>query len=206
MGDRPLPCGRVAVFEVLDTYRRGLVSLLRDAGFEVVLPEGDPVEHVSTVDVFVLGVDGDPGAALELAKAAEGGAGTGPIVAMVRNVSVDHRTALVRAGVVPCPWDAASGLIVAAVQYAQVGWTLLPTTDARDLIHRSAPENRLALLTSAEVSILRMIAAGGRVDAIAEQFEVSERTMNRRIADLYATLGVEGRTDAIALAVAHGLR
>ena len=55
-------------------------------------------------------------------------------------------------------------------------------------------------LTTRELEILRLIAAGLRNAEIAEHLQISPATVKRHIANTYAKLGVEHRTEALARA------
>lgn len=55
-------------------------------------------------------------------------------------------------------------------------------------------------LTTRELEILRLIAAGLRNAEIAEHLSISPATVKRHIANAYGKLGVEHRTEALARA------
>jgi DNA-binding CsgD family transcriptional regulator len=55
-------------------------------------------------------------------------------------------------------------------------------------------------LTKRETEILRRVAAGATNKQIAEQIFISEKTVARHLANLYAKLGVSSRTAAVAWA------
>ena len=59
-------------------------------------------------------------------------------------------------------------------------------------------------LSPRELDVLRLVAAGRSNAEIAGELVLSVRTVERHLANIYAKLGVEGRS-ARALAVAHGL-
>jgi DNA-binding NarL/FixJ family response regulator len=61
-------------------------------------------------------------------------------------------------------------------------------------------------LSPREIDVLRLIANGGRNREIAEELFLSVRTVERHIANLYAKLGVSGRSEAIAFAHTHNIR
>ncbi|MGH2604513.1 MAG: helix-turn-helix domain-containing protein, partial [Dehalococcoidia bacterium] len=56
-------------------------------------------------------------------------------------------------------------------------------------------------LTPREVDVLRLIAAGRSNREIAEALVVSERTVERHIANIYAKIGVGGRSARAAAAI-----
>jgi DNA-binding NarL/FixJ family response regulator len=57
-------------------------------------------------------------------------------------------------------------------------------------------------LTKREIEILRRVAAGASNKQVAEQFCISEKTVGRHLANIYAKLSVSSRTAAVAWA--HG--
>jgi DNA-binding NarL/FixJ family response regulator len=60
-------------------------------------------------------------------------------------------------------------------------------------------------LTAREVEVLRLIARGRRNKEIAEELVLSVRTVARHSTNIYAKLGVRGRSEATAYAIRHGI-
>jgi len=60
-------------------------------------------------------------------------------------------------------------------------------------------------LTPREIEILRRIAGGATNKQVAEQVCISEKTVGRHLANIYAKLGVSSRTAAVAWAHANNL-
>jgi DNA-binding CsgD family transcriptional regulator len=60
-------------------------------------------------------------------------------------------------------------------------------------------------LTTREVEVLRLVAAGRTSRAIAETLVLSLPTVHRHIANIYAKVGVNNRAEATAYALTHGL-
>jgi len=61
------------------------------------------------------------------------------------------------------------------------------------------------LLTGRELQVIRLLAAGNRNRAIAEQMHLSEHTVKTHLRNISAKLGAQGRTEVIAIARARGL-
>ena len=59
----------------------------------------------------------------------------------------------------------------------------------------------LARLTAREREVLRALASGARTSEIAEQLDISERTVKAHLANIYQKLGVDSRTAAVAMAL-----
>ena len=60
-------------------------------------------------------------------------------------------------------------------------------------------------LTSRELQVLRLVAAGSTNKEIASALGVAVSTLERHVANLYTKIGARGRADAIAYALRHGL-
>jgi DNA-binding CsgD family transcriptional regulator len=61
-------------------------------------------------------------------------------------------------------------------------------------------------LTEREVEVVRLVAAGLTNRAIAGRLVLSEKTVARHLANIYAKLGIASRAAATAYAYDHGLR
>ena len=60
-------------------------------------------------------------------------------------------------------------------------------------------------LSEREIQVLRLVAAGMTNHAIATQLYISERTVHRHVSNIFAKIGVNLRTAAVAYAVQQGL-
>ncbi|WP_371227681.1 LuxR C-terminal-related transcriptional regulator [Pseudomonas sp. QE6] len=60
-------------------------------------------------------------------------------------------------------------------------------------------------LTSREIQVIRLLAAGHRNKVIAEKMFLSEFTVKSHLRNINAKLGAQGRTEAVAIARARGL-
>ena len=82
---------------------------------------------------------------------------------------------------------------------------LLQRTGARSVpLEDGVAQDELSL-TSRELQVIRLLAAGSRNRAIAEQMHLSEHTVKTHLRNISAKLGAQGRTEAIAIARARGL-
>lgn len=96
--------------------------------------------------------------------------------------------------------------IAGAVRAALSGYFLLPGDVVRDLVQGTGANPWVAgELDEAERGWLGALAAGCSVRALAEEVGYSERTMHRRLGNLYRRLGVENRTQALTVAARCGL-
>lgn len=74
------------------------------------------------------------------------------------------------------------------------------------LARRSSPTGLLpAGLTSRQAGVLRLVAQGLSDAQVAQQLALSERTVHAHLRNIYAKLGVKGRTGATRFAVEHRL-
>ncbi len=60
-------------------------------------------------------------------------------------------------------------------------------------------------LTQREIEVLQLVARGLTNKAIAAQLEISDRTVQGHIANIFAKLGAESRTDAVMIALRTGI-
>ena len=60
-------------------------------------------------------------------------------------------------------------------------------------------------LTQREIEVLQLVARGLTNKAIAVQLEISDRTVQGHIANIFAKLGAESRTDAVMIALRTGI-
>ena len=70
---------------------------------------------------------------------------------------------------------------------------------------RPSARPRTAGLTSREIEVLRLVAAGLNNQAIAERLFVSEHTVHRHVANIFTKLSVSSRAAAVAQAARRGL-
>ena len=60
-------------------------------------------------------------------------------------------------------------------------------------------------LTTRELEVLRLVAAGRSNREIADELVLSVRTVERHINNLYTKIGARGKADATTYAFRHGL-
>ena len=80
-----------------------------------------------------------------------------------------------------------------------IGWRLTPKTAAPDFRRNDAALKSLGV-TEREVTVLELLAAGQSNKEIARSLEVSPNTVKTHVASLFAKLGAQRRTQAIAKA------
>ena len=86
--------------------------------------------------------------------------------------------------------------------FAQLGATLdLARVDS---LTRRAPTIDARGLTTRELQVLRLVAAGKTNQAIAAELLISEKTVARHVSNIFAKLGLSTRAAATAYAYQHG--
>jgi DNA-binding CsgD family transcriptional regulator len=74
-----------------------------------------------------------------------------------------------------------------------------------DTIERGDPRSGPEVLTSRELQVLRLVAAGKTNKSIARELSLSERTVDRHVSNILTKLNVSSRTAAITHAYDHKL-
>jgi DNA-binding NarL/FixJ family response regulator len=67
------------------------------------------------------------------------------------------------------------------------------------------PASRATGLTTREVQVLRLVAAGKTNRAIAAELAISQKTVARHLSNMFTKLGIASRAAATAYAFRHGL-
>lgn len=99
--------------------------------------------------------------------------------------------------------DAPTDELTAAIRAAASGAvTLGPTVQARLVDRMRRPG---VSLTLRELEVLRMVAHGSSNDAIARDLFITRATVKSHLAHAYDKLGVQSRTEAVAVARGRGL-
>ena len=80
-----------------------------------------------------------------------------------------------------------------------------PDVDRVEALSRAATQRAAAGLSTREVQVLRLVAAGLTNRAIAAELFISERTVERHVSNIFVKLDVSSRTGATAYAYEHRL-
>jgi DNA-binding NarL/FixJ family response regulator len=95
--------------------------------------------------------------------------------------------------------------VLAAIRHSAVAASsFTAATLANALARRRAADERLAL-SSRELEVLRLLRDGLPIPAIAQQMYISYSTARTYVARLYQKLGAANRTQALMIAMGHGL-
>lgn len=126
-----------------------------------------------------------------------------PVICLVQDDEPDLAIALLRAGAnAVLPFDSDSGSVIAAVTVSLQGLSVVSRSTSAYLVALAEPKT---ILTESEITWLQLLASGATVAQIAVLANYSERTLYRLLAQCYRRLGVDGRTEAIELAVGLGI-
>lgn len=81
----------------------------------------------------------------------------------------------------------------------------VPDAAQLDALFPAAPRSAAGDLTSRQVEVLALVAAGRTNREIAEELVVSEHTVRRHLQNIFAKVGITSRAQATAFAYRHGL-
>jgi DNA-binding CsgD family transcriptional regulator len=97
--------------------------------------------------------------------------------------------------------DEAVGLELATATFERLG----ASVDLRHAVGLRGPRPLPGGLTAREVEVLRLVAAGSTNRQIAAELVISDKTVGRRLSNIFAKLGVTTRSAATAYAYVHRL-
>jgi DNA-binding NarL/FixJ family response regulator len=87
------------------------------------------------------------------------------------------------------------------IRAVHAGQKRIPPEVAAELAEHAADED----LTSRELDVLRLIAAGNANKAIAHQLSIGEETVKGHVTNILAKLGANDRTHAVTQAIKRGI-
>jgi two-component system, NarL family, response regulator DesR len=196
--------GKLAVVDGIPTFRAGLAAVLEQGGFEVA--ELAPPDFRMSYDGFDAAVVTVSSADMHTIRTLLADCPELIVIAVLVSPAIaDFRGALRAGAHAGVQWDSTPDDIVAVVRAAITGQTLLPTRIVRSLAESSVERPARGTLREDEIRWLRAIARGTSVVRLARNEGYSQREIFRRLADLYARMGVRNRHEAIALASQWGL-
>jgi len=194
---------RIAVTDPLPMFRRGVMEILREAGYEPDAPDDllawirdDQVKAV----IITICADED----WSLLEALHRVSGEAVLVALLDQFSVVASVRAFRAGAAcVVARDASPSELGEAFAAAMRGQSLVPVEVLRELVTPAA-EQRSDQPSPDELRWLRELAQGMTVGRLADEAGYSERMMFRLLRDLYRRLGAENRTEALITAGVRG--
>ncbi|NMO57747.1 response regulator transcription factor [Actinoplanes sp. TBRC 11911] len=197
---------RIAVFDPLPVYRRGVLAILGDAGFDADTPDDLLAWLRSEERRLVLLTMVSPEDWELLTEIRRARAGT-EVLALLDEPSVAGYLRALSAGAVGAvPRNAPPRLLRNAFDSATQGRSILPVEVVRALSAGTAAAAPAAgQPSSRELDWLRELARGVTIARLAEQAGYSERMMFRLLRSTYGKLNAASRTEALMTARARGL-
>ncbi len=194
-----------------DLIRQGLARAFeRDPGFDIVgqadsVAEGHELALRTRPDVVVTDVRLPDGTGLDLVKALRAESKEIGLVVLTMYAGDEQLFAALEAGASAfVAKDAPADDVVAAARQASVSPCSFAATNLADAMRRrmspTGPQ-----LSPREAEVLRLLAEGLGVSAIARTLFVSESTAKTHISKIYEKLGAANRAQAIMNAIRTGL-
>lgn len=188
---------RVVVVDGSSAAHAGLLMLLEAAGHDAhEVPLGAPIPAGTDAVIIDARSDIEPYVVRPQPVAL-------PVVVLMIEPQVqDFADVFRRGGSALVPWETPAHHVLASVQAAVDGYSIVPTHVVHRISRNSAPG---AVLGTDEVAWLRSLAAGTTVAQLAVASGYAERSMYRLLRDLYERLGVTNRHEAIVVAARRHL-
>jgi DNA-binding NarL/FixJ family response regulator len=203
---------RLAVVSASPSWRDGIAALLSEereielAGTVATIGELSQLARVPDVVILDAPNDGTIDTLLQNNSPAL------PFVILTDELDADAAVRLLRIGSVALlEADPPAKHLLAALRAVAGGLSSLSPAHVAPLMHPAAnPNSRRSAdwiepLTPRELQILRMLSDGLPNKSIATQLQISEHTAKFHVGHILAKLGAESRTEAVALALRHGL-
>jgi len=194
---------RIVVADDSVLMRQGIVAVLENGGFDVVAQAGDAEDLVRKVgahkpDVAIIDVRMPPDNTDDGLRAAIKLRAEQPdlrVLVLSQYVEPDYAQALLSgnaAGVGYLLKDRVSDVehFVDAVERVAGGGSALDPEVVSHLVGRQQPDSPVERLTPREREVLGLMAEGRSNAAIAEQFIVSERAVEKHVTSIFTKLGL----------------
>lgn len=211
------PSIRVVLADDHEIVRKGIRDLLEDEGDMVVLAEATTgleavafsLEHQP--DVVLLDIQMPKMTGIEAARKIKAQAPQIRILALSAYDDDPYIFALLQAGASGYVLkNAQARELVRAVRVVAAGGSAMdPAITAKVMAQLTSgkpagAEDFVESLTPRELAVLRLAAKGHTNRAIGLELDISDRTVQGHLANIFGKLGVATRTEAVLLAVKHG--
>lgn len=190
---------QAVVIDTVPAFRHGLQSALVQVGFEVSEPDSVASWRAEVErGLMLLSLDGRDNWSLLNGASLDKNA---TVVALLPDDEASRYHHALSAGAGGAvSRDAEVDTMLSVVDAALSGTVLLPVEVARELVGDRVVGKPPSGISHQEVKWLVDLAHGVTVHDLAAHSCLSERSMHRRLRGLYSWLGVETRSEAIALA------
>ena len=208
--------GKIGVLIVDDepVYREGLCRILEaEEDLEVVArssnyEEARRIAEELSPDVVIIGVSISGLRDVEIVSRIKAACPDAAILVVGSAISGSLLLACLRAGVagyLPKKTDLRE--MVSAVRSLHAGEVVLEKESLSKMleeIRRGEEAGKILLLKNREVEVLKLVARGGSNKDIAQELSISVRTVQTHLANIFAKLGVDTRTEAVLHAIREG--
>jgi DNA-binding NarL/FixJ family response regulator len=203
--------GRLITVLIVDDHqvvREGVRTALLQAGFQVVGEAASKAEALAQIahknpQIIIVDLHLPDGSGLEIVSWARKLSATIGIVVLTLSDSDEYLLGALRAGASAHVLKSAPLTeLMAAVHHAAQS----PLAFSGKGISRAmARKNESFNLTPRELEVLALLSSSGTSAKIAALLFVSEATIKTHLASIYRKLQVTNRTEAVVLAIKHGL-
>ena len=195
-------------------YREGLCRILEaEEDLEVVArssnyEEARRIAEELSPDVVIIGVSISGLRDVETISRIKAACPDAAILVVGSAISGSLLLACLRAGVagyLPKKTDLCE--MVSAVRSLHAGEVVLEKESVSKMleeIKRGEEAGKILLLKNREVDVLKIVARGGSNKDIAQELGISVRTVQTHLANIFAKLGVDTRTEAVLYAIREG--
>jgi len=193
--------------------KEGLVSLLKEHGFDVVGAVGDGHALMNEArrlrpDLIVTDLSMPGLSGLDVLTRLKTEHIDSKVIVLTMHHDADLATAAMRAGASGFLLKHAAGEeLLTAIDQAVEGRVYLTPALTKEVIERMAapPDQSEPQLTSRQRDVLRLIAEGRRIKEIAAALQLSARTVESHKYQMMQTLGVSSTADLVKYALKHRL-
>jgi DNA-binding NarL/FixJ family response regulator len=195
---------RIAVWDPLPIYRRGMMTALAAAGFSSEEPE-DLLEWSSEHQHGVAFLTVQSKQQLTLLTQLKDSCPDLILIAILVHENVEMHVKAVKAGATAAVGRTATPEEVLGVFNAAIrGVSMLPAEAVRALAAPNAPQDATTKLAPREIEWLRALSQGRTVAQLADSVGYSERAMYRLLRDMYGRMHAANRTEAVLKASRAG--
>jgi DNA-binding NarL/FixJ family response regulator len=195
---------RIAVWDPLPIYRRGMMTALAGAGLSPEEPE-DLLEWSAERQRRVAFLTVQSKQELTLLTQLRGSWPDLILIAVLAEENVEMHVKAVEAGATAAVGRTATPEEVLEVFNAAIrGVSMLPAEAVRALAAPKAPNDETIQLKPREIEWLRALSEGKTVAGLAENVGYSERAMYRLLRDIYRRMHAANRTEAVLKASRAG--
>jgi DNA-binding NarL/FixJ family response regulator len=195
---------RIAIWDPLPIYRRGMMTALAAAGLSSEEPE-DLLEWSSEQQHGVAFLTIQSKQELTLLTQLKGSWPDLILIAVLAHENVEMHVKAVKAGATAAVGRTATPEEVLGVFNAAIrGVSMLPAEAVRALAAPKVPQDVTTQLTPREIEWLRALSQGRTVAQLADNVGYSERAMYRLLRDMYRRMHAANRTEAVLKASRAG--